>query len=128
MEFDAVRLDASNSPEQLADYWREKAECLEEWVCELLRKNQVLRMDLLREQSLRRRRAKTTLVFPLLGLIESAVPSTRAAFMTESPNLAFDAGAESCPRKDCAETRKFVIQDAARKDFVLEENNWREPL
>ena len=128
MEFDAEKLHSLISPEQLAGYWREKAECLEEWVCELLRKNQVLRMDLLREQSLNRRGAKTPLVFSLLGLIQSPVSSTRQAFMTEFSKLAFDADAESCPRKDCAETRKFVIQDAARKDFVLEENNWREPL
>jgi len=128
MEFDAVRLDAPISPEQLADYWREKAECLEEWVCELLRKNQALRMDLLREQSLHRRRARTTLVFSSLGLIQSPVPSTRSAFMSESPNLFFDGGAESCPRKDWAKIRKFVIQDRARKDFALKENNWREPL
>jgi hypothetical protein len=46
MEFDAAKPDAPISQEQSADYWREKAECLEEWVCELLRKNQALRMDL----------------------------------------------------------------------------------
>jgi hypothetical protein len=46
MEFDAVKPDAPMDHEQLADYWRERAELLEEWVCELLRKNQVLRMGL----------------------------------------------------------------------------------
>jgi hypothetical protein len=46
VEFDSGELDTSISKEQLADYWRERAECLEEWVCELLRKNQALRMDL----------------------------------------------------------------------------------
>ena len=46
MEFDPLRVDSSISLEHSADYWRERAECLEELVCELLRKNQVLRMDL----------------------------------------------------------------------------------
>ena len=46
MEFDAVQLDAPIGQEKLADHWRERAECLEEWVCELLRKNQTLRMAL----------------------------------------------------------------------------------
>jgi len=46
MEFDPLRVDSSSSLEHSADYWRERAECLEELVCELLRKNQVLRMDL----------------------------------------------------------------------------------
>ena len=46
MEFDPLRVDSSTSLEHSADYWRERAECLEELVCELLRKNQVLRMDL----------------------------------------------------------------------------------
>jgi hypothetical protein len=31
--------------EQLADYWRERAELLQEWVCEFLKKNQALRME-----------------------------------------------------------------------------------
>jgi hypothetical protein len=127
MEFDAARLDAPISPEQLADHWREKAECLEEWVCELLRKNQVLRMDLLREQSLHLGRAEATLVFPPLGLIQSPVPSTRSAFMAASPNLAFDAGAEPCPRKECVEIRKFLILYAARQGLIRDENCSRGP-
>ena len=48
MEFGAVNLNSQISPEQTAEYWREKAECLEEWVCELLASHQMLRMDLLR--------------------------------------------------------------------------------
>lgn len=46
MEFDAVDIDVPISHEQLAHYWREKAECLGHWVCELLRKNHSLRMAL----------------------------------------------------------------------------------
>jgi hypothetical protein len=46
MEFDAVKPDAPTTTDQLIDYWRERAECLEEWVCELLRKNQALRMGI----------------------------------------------------------------------------------
>ena len=38
-------LDAPIKKERSADYWRERAECLEEWVCELLRKSQTLRMS-----------------------------------------------------------------------------------
>jgi hypothetical protein len=53
MEFDAAKLDPPVSQEQSADYWRERAECLEEWVCELLRKNQTLRMDLENEKAQR---------------------------------------------------------------------------
>ena len=48
MELGAVNLNSPISPEQSAEYWREKVECLEEWICELLTKNQMLRMDLLR--------------------------------------------------------------------------------
>jgi hypothetical protein len=128
MEFGAVNLNSTISLEQSAEYWREKAKCLEEWVCELVRKNQMLRMDLLRELSLHQRRAEAALVFPLSGLIQSPVPSAWSAFLPESPNLAFDMGAESCPRKECAEIRKFVIQYTARKDSIPEENIWREPL
>jgi GH15 family glucan-1,4-alpha-glucosidase len=46
VEFDAAKLDAPIGQEKLADHWRERAEGLEEWVCELLRKNQTLRMAL----------------------------------------------------------------------------------
>jgi len=31
---------------------------------------------------------------------------------TDSPELAVDAGAASCPRKECANVRKSVIQNA----------------
>ena len=50
MQFEAANLEASISQEKWTDYWRERAECLEEWVCELLRKNQALRMTLQKEQ------------------------------------------------------------------------------
>ena len=53
MKFDAVELDAPITKEHSADYWRERAECLEEWVCELLRKNQTLRMSRENDQPLR---------------------------------------------------------------------------
>jgi hypothetical protein len=46
MEFDAVKPDAPMNHEHLVEYWRERAELLEEWVCELLQKNQALRMNL----------------------------------------------------------------------------------
>lgn len=63
MEFGAINLNPRISPEQSAEYWREKVECLEEWVCELVRKNQMLRMDFLREQSLDGRRTEAVEVF-----------------------------------------------------------------
>jgi hypothetical protein len=62
MEFGAINLNPRISPEQSAEYWREKVECLEEWVCELVRKNQMLRMDFLREQSLDGRRVEAAQV------------------------------------------------------------------
>src|SRR5580704_14142519 len=46
MDFDVEELDSSISQEQSAEYWRERAKCLEEWVCELLTKNQALPMRL----------------------------------------------------------------------------------
>jgi len=49
----AAKLDARASHQQAADYWRERAECLEQWVCELLRKNQILRMTLENEKAQR---------------------------------------------------------------------------
>ena len=45
MKVDAVELYTPITKEHSADYWRERAECLEDWVCELLRKNQILRMS-----------------------------------------------------------------------------------
>lgn len=44
MKVNAVKLDEPIGEEQTAEYWCERAECLQEWVCELLRKNQELRM------------------------------------------------------------------------------------
>jgi len=50
MDFNAAQLDAPIGQETLADHWRERAECLEELVCDLLRENQTLRMALEKEQ------------------------------------------------------------------------------
>ena len=46
MNFHVEELDSSIGREQSAEYWRERARCLEEWVCELLTKNQALRIRL----------------------------------------------------------------------------------
>lgn len=90
MKFDAVELDAPITKEASADYWRERAECLEEWVCELLRKNQTLRMS--RENDQRQHH-------------ESLIV-----------NLATEL---SCPRKECAEIRESVILHGVVNDERL---------
>jgi len=38
MEFDVAKVNALIIQEKWADYWRERAECLAEWVCDLLGK------------------------------------------------------------------------------------------
>ena len=109
MEFDAAKVDSSVSRELSADYWRERAECLEEWVCELLRKNQTLRMDLQLEHSQRQHREGPPPAFSLLSHYPS-LPSVWLAFGTTSPKLEMEVGTPSCPRKECAEVRESVIQ------------------
>jgi hypothetical protein len=123
MELDAANLDAPVSPEQAADYWRERAECLEEWVCELLGKNQTLRMDLEKERSLRRQREETNLAFSLLGRYQSPFSSARLAFGMVLPRFGVDAGPTSCQRKECTEIRESLIQYAAMNEFVPETRN-----
>ena len=123
MEFDAAKLDAPISQEKLVDHWRERAECLEEWVCELLRKNQTLRMALQKEQSQHRQQEEATPALLFLGRYQSALPSDRKGFRTESPHSPFDAGAESCPRRECAEIRESVIQNAVMNEVVRKASN-----
>ena len=120
MEFDAAKLDPPVSQEQSADYWRERAECLEEWVCELLRKNQTLRMDLESEQAQRQKREGTTSAFSPPSLHQSSFHAGWPAFRTESPEFNLDAGPGSCLRKECAEIRESVIENAVMEDFVAE--------
>lgn len=120
MEFDAAKLDSPISQEQSADYWRERAECLEEWVCELLRKNQTLRMDLENERAQRQQRDGTTLPFSLPTLYQSSFHEGWPAFRTESPEFNLDVDPGSFPRKECAETRESVIENAVMKKFVAE--------
>src|SRR5215469_13218950 len=111
MEFDAAKLDPPVSQEQSAVYWRERAECLEEWVCELLRKNQTLRMDLENEKAQRLQRGGTTSAFSLPSLYQSSF---------HAPRFNFEGGPASCPRKECAEIRESVIENAVMKEFVAE--------
>lgn len=105
MEFDAVTPVTPIGKERSADYWREKAECLEGWVCELLRKNQALRMDL-EEQSQTRHREGKTLASSLLGLYQPPLFSERSLFKTKSASIAAGADSESCSRKEWAEIRR----------------------
>jgi hypothetical protein len=117
MEFDAAKLDVPICQEKLDDYWRERAECLEEWVCELLRKNQILRMALQKEQPLQQYREETTPALSSLRICQSLFPSDRPGFSTEFPNRPFDTGTESCPRQECVEIRDSVIQTAVINEF-----------
>jgi hypothetical protein len=115
MEVDAVRPDRSISQEQAADYWREKAECLEEWVCELLRKNQTLRTELHRERSTHGQRKETKIAVSLLRFNHLPFPSERPSF-GEAATIRVDVADAPCPRKECAEVRES-IRYAVMKDF-----------
>jgi hypothetical protein len=108
MEFDAAQLDAPIGREKLADHWRERAECLEEWVCELLRKNQTLRMALEKEQPQRLHRDDSAALLSFRGLFHSIFPSGRPDSRTEAPEIAFDSGSEPCPRQECVDIRESV--------------------
>jgi hypothetical protein len=115
MEVDAVGPDRSIDQEEAADYWREKAECLEEWVCELLKKNQALRIELHREQSLHGQREETKIAFSLLHINHSPFPSERPSFGAAA-KIRADVADAPCPRKECAEVRES-IRCAVMKDF-----------
>lgn len=111
MELDAVKLDAPIiNNEHWANYWREKAECLEEWVCVLLRKNQELRMNLGKEETIQGRYEGVTATFSLRRIYQPTLSSAQSDFRTESPQFSLEADPESCPSKACAEIRESVIQ------------------
>lgn len=118
MEFLATNLDSSVSLEQSAEYWRERAECLEEWVCELLTKNQSLRMEMQKDRSQHPQREETPLAFSLLGLYQSPFPSTRQALRAKSTELTLDTQVAPCPRSECAEIRESIVQGVVLKKFV----------
>src|SRR5215472_5139769 len=98
MEVDTAQNDIAISQERTADYWRERSECLEEWVCELLAKNQALRMEMEHERSLPRYRLETSLSFSSLSVYRSSFSSARPALQTEPSTLVVNAGEASCPR------------------------------
>jgi hypothetical protein len=123
MGFDAPKVDSSISRELSADYWRERAECLEEWVCELLRKNQALRMDLQMVHSEHRRREEMSLASPPLS--QSSFSSVWPTFRTTSTKLGMEADMSSCPRKECAEVRESVVQSTVRHEPVRGATNER---
>ena len=112
MKFDAAKLGAPIGQEKLADHWRERAECLEEWVCELLRKNQTLRMALGKQQQ-RLHREDTAASQSSLRLYHSTFPSGRQASRTGAPEIAFDSDSDPCPRQECVEIRESI--EANRK-------------
>ena len=120
MEFEVDKVDAPIGQQKVADHWRERAECLEEWVCELLRKNQTIRMDLENEKAQRQQREGTTSAFSLPSRNQSPFHAGWPAFRTESPEFNLEAGPASWPRKECAEIRKSVIENAVMKEFVAE--------
>jgi len=119
MEFGAAKLDPPVSEKQSSDYWREKAKCLEEWVCELLRKNQTLRMDLENEKA-QRQQGEGTSSFSLPYLYQSPFHADAPAFRTESPEFNLETGRASCPSKECAEIREAVIENAVMKESVAD--------
>lgn len=120
MQFNAATLEASVSQGKWTDYLRERTECLEEWVCELLRKNQALRMALQKEQSQHLHREDTAPTQSFPGLYQASFPSGQPASRTELPNLPFDMDTGSCTRKGCAEIREAIIQNVAVKDHTCE--------
>ena len=119
MNCDAERIDPSISQERSADYWRERAECLEEWVCELLRKNQTLRMQT-EGHSQHQHREETPLRSSRLGLYELSFSSVRPAFRTKSPEPETEADISLCPQKECVEIREAVLQNCVMDDPSLE--------
>jgi hypothetical protein len=122
MEIDAVSSDRSIDQIQATDYWREKAACLEKWICELLSKNQELRMDLQREKSLHRQREGIRIAFSPLGFEHSFVPTERRSFQT-ADKIRLDAAHASCFREECGEIRKVVTRYAVAKNVDPEAGN-----
>lgn len=118
MEYHAANLDSSVNHADSVEYWRERAECLEEWVCELLMKNQSLRMDLQRERSQHHQPEEMPLAFSLLGLYQSPFPSARPVIRAKATELVPDANLASCPRKECAEIRESIVQSSVLNHFV----------
>lgn len=120
MKFDAVTLDAPINKEYPANYWRERAECLEEWVCELLRKNQALRMNLENEEPIHCHRVGTTATLSLRSVCQPSFASGRPGFRTESPKFSGDVDPKSSPSEECAEIRESVIKNAVMNRLVPE--------
>ena len=108
MEFDAVKVGAPIGQEKLADHWRERAERLEEWVCELLRENQTLRMALEREKPQRLHHEDSAASPSFLGLFHSLFSSDRPASRTEAREITLDSDSEPCPRQECLDIRESV--------------------
>ena len=79
MQIAAATIEALMAQERSADHWRDRAECLEEWVCELLRKNQALRMALQHQQSQNQHRDGTTPAQLFLGSNLQSFPPAQPA-------------------------------------------------
>jgi hypothetical protein len=108
MEFEVDKVDAPIAQEKLADHWRERVDCLEEWVCELLRKNQTLRMALEKEQPQRLHHEDSAASPSFLGVFHSLFSSDRSASRTEAREIAFDSDSEPCPSQECVDIRESV--------------------
>jgi hypothetical protein len=121
MKCEAENINSSITEERSTDYWRERAECLEEWVCELLRKNQTLRMGLPTEgHSQHQHREETPLTSSRLGLYEPLLFSGRPVFRSKSPKSGIEPGLSMCPQKECAEIREAVLQNCVMADPSLD--------
>jgi hypothetical protein len=123
MTFDAVKRDAPIDHEHSADYWRERAECLEEWVCELLRKNQALRMDLERERSQHPHLQEATLAPSIFHHYQSPSLLVGPVFGAEWLKVDSEAVPAPCPRSGCTEVRKSVIRYVVANDSVIRPSN-----
>jgi hypothetical protein len=115
MEIDAVKLDAPNGDELSADYWRERAECLEEWLCELLKKNQAIRMDLERSRSQHQHLQESMFASSLLRHHKSS--SARTIKTEPSTVVVVDASAASCSIAEGAEIREPVFESTVMMEF-----------
>jgi hypothetical protein len=122
MEVDAANLNRSIGQEEASDYWREKAECLEEWVCELLRSNQALRMDMQRVTPIHLQHEESTIAFSVSRRGRSSFSLAQPAYGEMAELHSVKAIAHS-PRKECAEVRRSILRYAIMNGVDSEASN-----
>jgi hypothetical protein len=124
MQVKTMEPDRSIGHEQAVDYWRERSECLEEWICELLRKNQTLRMGLRKDLSAHQHCEKRT-VGPSspAGSNQRPLPAESPSFGT-TPAIHIDMSDNPERRMRSTEVRKSVFRNSFIRDFDREASNW----